>query len=90
MKELLYIPSGKYFRFYAETDYKDSGGMCWSVEDFITHSNNPALCGIETYEKLLQVILRKKEFSISLYENVEIDYFKELSELEFEFVEVEE
>jgi len=89
MKQLLYIPSGSYFKFFPETDIKNTGGMCWSIEDFLKYSNTREQHGISSYEDIINEIVSTRNFSYTLYENAEIDPSKELTKLEFELVEVD-
>jgi len=97
MKELLYIPSGKYFRFFPEdannTDKYPLGEICWPIELMVGR-----VTASRTYEKIISTIVNYSKlnpdndfiFNRALYKNAEIDFktIDTLTEAEFELVEV--
>ena len=82
MKELLYIPTGKYFRFF---DEETNAGMVWSIEQYYNWCRQKQQ--VITINELIRDII-KKTFNSKLYKNVEIDKSFKLLESEFELIEV--
>ena len=83
MKELLYIPTGKYFRFF---DEETNAGIVWSIEEYCNWCRQKQQ--VITINELIREIIIKKTFNSKLYKNVEIDKSSKLLESEFELIEV--
>ena len=95
MKEILYIPSGKYFRFFDESQQQK--GIVWTAEEFVAwRKGHPDYEDADTYlsnntlENVLTNIIAHV-FNAYLYENVDIFWDVEENKLlrnEFEIVEI--
>ena len=95
MKELLYIPSGEYFKFYSEGS-RYSNFPSWSIEELLLFrlkkDNNNGMYHtpiIEplSYDNIIKLII-DKQFNSLLYSYAHINYDIFLYVSEFEIVEV--
>ena len=78
MKEILYIPTGQYFRFFREDiEQSTSEFPAWSAEEFVNHRKTVDpndSCYNEDSRSLSQVIknIIAKRYSSCLYDNAGI------------------
>ena len=94
MKEILYIPSGKYFRFFPIPSQK--ADIVWSAEEFLAWNLTQEIDDddyiVHSYEALLERIC-KFSFNEELYRHAEIHWIDEaqpkdyLNILNFELVD---
>ena len=95
MKEILYIPTGQYFRFFREDieQHYTSEFPAWSAEEFVNHRKTVATnnyCYNEDSRSLSQVIknIIAKRYSSCLYNNAGIAWREhDLLRAEFAIVE---
>ena len=79
MIEILYIPSGKYFRFYPVPSQK--ADIIWSAEEFLAWNLTQEIDEddsyiVHTYKDLLDRIC-KFSFNYELYKKAEIHYLED-------------
>lgn len=87
MKQLLYVPKGEFFYFFNEHIWKKDGtiSITWSIEEYLNwfHQGDEKI----SYTELLDHIILW-EFNEDLYLRLDIPLDHELTEAEFELVDV--
>ena len=91
MKQILYIPSGRYFLFF-DPDLYTSGEATipiLSAQELITRDTQWVIAhDIDTVEKILTaIVVSPKKFNHILYKNAGIDLDSRLTFSEFEIIE---
>lgn len=86
MKQLLYIPSGKYVEFHVEDT--TSNKTTWSLQEFYEwRSYNPGYGRMYSCYKAIVDSFRTGEWNQNIYKRAEIDNDQPILSSEFEIVE---